>query len=263
MTTAVRPNPLTMRVAALRAQVENNATRVAELGSWPQWISPSSLALRIPTLTESGAGGFDAGIAAALGLIPRSRQRLAATLHAAYTPEAVAQVRAEAAALTEDSETTWWLAACSVCEEGESTPASFISQVQRFISLVRDPEARLEAARGALAEMLASFRVERIDTPAGEIELPVAVRDGGMQGAYIAGFELAAERDETSGLRFLGTFHPSLGLEEFPWREPGSPDGESLEERLGRSGPVHGSRQFVKCCDEEELRAALGTVSLA
>lgn len=85
-------------VSAIRVQVEAKAARVAELGGWPSYISHDSLLARVPT-PELRATGFDAGIACALDLIPRDRQRLASSLHAAYTPAVVAQARREAAQL--------------------------------------------------------------------------------------------------------------------------------------------------------------------
>ena len=91
----------------------------------------------------------------------------------------------------------------------------------------------------------------------------MALRDGGMQGAYLAGHDVAASHDETHDLYFLGTFHASLGLEEFDWTEPGVPEAEDVESRRGRSGPVHGSRQYVKCADSAELETAVRAVSLS
>ena len=130
-----------------RAEVATQAPRVASLGVWPPHIDPqASLTGRIPTATAT-ATGFDAGIACALDLIPREHQQLAASLHAAYTPAAIAQVRAEVVALEADSPTGWWLAACSLCVEGELTPAEFVQQVADFTVLARDPKQRLEAAR--------------------------------------------------------------------------------------------------------------------
>ena len=197
-------------------------------------------------LGAAPAAGFDAGIACALDLIPRDAQRLAARLHAAYTPEAVAQVCAEAGEMEPQAPTSWWLAACSVCREGEADAATFISQIAEFEALAADASARHDAALREHAAMLGRFEL-RGDG------LPVAHEDGGMQGAYLAGHQVAAMWAQALGLWFVGTFAPTLGLKDFPWAEPADPDAEDADARMGRSGPVHGSRQFVKCADRDEL----------
>jgi hypothetical protein len=237
---AVRSAP-SFGIETARAQAVTASTRLGELGDWPEWIDRAHLAERIPS-AELTASGFDAGIACALDLIPRDRQRLSAKLHAAYTPEAVAQVRHEAAQLDPDSETAWWLAACEVCTEGKLSPADFLAQVDQFTALAADPAARLAAAQHCLAEMTSSFTVEN--------GVAFSRVDGGMQGAYVAGHELAGMYAAEHDLYFLGTFHDSLGLEDFAWSE------ETDEQGRPRSGPNGGSRQFVKCANEAEYRAA-------
>jgi hypothetical protein len=237
-------------VERFRATVAANAPRIARLGGWPDRVSGDSLVARIPNPAtgETGLGGFDAGVACALDLIPQNRQRLAATLHAAYTPAAVDQARQEAAALDADSETTWWLAACSVCVEGSVDVAGFCAQVDEFTALANDGTARRAAAQTAFDDMCRSFDV--VDG------LPIAVRDGGMQGAYLAGFDMAGQYAASYDLWFLGTFRRTLGLEAFTWKSPGDPDAATAEGRQGRSGPVFGSAQFVKCADADEFARA-------
>jgi hypothetical protein len=101
----------------LKQIVIENADRIAKLGGWPGYVSPDSLGSRVPE--EGGRSqGFDAGVACALDLIPREKQKLAATLHASYTPEAVEQVRREVTYGDDRfsrTETYWWLIACSFC----------------------------------------------------------------------------------------------------------------------------------------------------
>ena len=231
-----------------RQNVLANASRVAELGNWPEWIDPNSLAERIPSESKSGAGGFDAGVACALGLIPEDKQKLAATLHAAYTPEAVAQLRTELEDLNPDSETAWWLAACSVCEEGSVDVEKFIAQIADFKDLCKPENIRefLNAAKKAEREMLDTFYE---DERFGE-GVPFGTKDGCMQGAYLAGHPFAVMYSEEYEIYFIGTFHPSLGLENFEWSSEKDEEGRDL------SGPVFGSKQFVKCKDlDEALRA--------
>lgn len=233
---------------ALR-KIEQATARVAALGCWPEWIGPESLTHRIPVDGELSSG-FDAGIACALDLIPRDKQRLAARLHAAYTPEAVEQVRTEIVDLDADSETCWWLAGCAVCIEGRVDEQTFLGQVKRFVRIAGDPELRLAEAKRTLEEMLSTFTVASDGPLAGVAYGEV---DGCQQGAYIAGHDLAAMKAEIPGeepLFFLGTFRETLGLETFPWSA--ELDGKGRE----RSGPVHGSRQFVKATSLDELAQA-------
>lgn len=247
-----------MRLAEVRNDVARAAARVAELGSWPEHVSAASLFERIPTEEGRGAGGFDAGIAVALGMIPENRSRLAAVLHAAYTPQAVEQVRREMLLSDEgghtqvdpDCESVWWLAASSVCQEGLVTAEEFVGQLETFEALAADPQARLRAANRMLGDMLGSFVVKN--------GVPFALRDGGMQGAYLSGYKIAAQWSDAYEVFFVGTYATEgLGLDGFPWRFPADPSSSELTERLGRSGPVFGSKQFVKACDEQELAAVL------
>lgn len=233
----------------LRSRIEANAAALAELGEWPQWIPPQSILERVPT-EDDHATGFDAGIACTLGLIPADKQKLAARLHAAYTPEAVAQVRTEIEALDADSETCWWLAGCACCTEGRVDVDTFRGQIARFEELVAYPQLRLAAAKECLDEMLTSYEIHP------ELAVAFGAVDGCMQGSYLGGHDLAtmlvpAEDEEDDELYFIGTFLPSLGLEEFEW--------SSLVDDKGRprSGPVHGSRQFVKCATYFEFARAV------
>ncbi len=226
----------------VRAMVAAAAPRVAEEGDWPPEIDAASLAERVPT-HEAPAAGFDAGIACALDMIPRDKQALAAELHAAYTPGAVMKLRHECRNLSPDSETTWWLAACSICHEHDIWPAEFRKQLHGFVALAADPDRRMDAARWELDRMKSLFEVDD--------GVPFVTHDGGMQGAYIAGYPIAVEYATGAKLYFIGTFEPSLGLEDFKW-------GTEIDrEGRPRSGPVHGSHQFVKAADREELDRVL------
>jgi hypothetical protein len=218
------------------------ASRLAKLGAWPAYINAEeSLILRIPE-GDIKAPGFDAGLACALDMIPRDKQKLSAILHAAYTKQAVEQVRREiklADAEFAQSETCWWLAACSVCDEGGIDVQAFDAQIAQFSVLVEDSLARVAAARAEYAKMSQLFGL--IDG------VPVAKADGGMQGAYIAGYEWAIQPAPQYGLFFVGTFRETLGLEEFEWSTKVDDQGRPM------SGPVHGSRQFVKASSFDEL----------
>lgn len=230
----------------LRLQVARNAPRVAALGAWSDSIPPMSLMQRVPvSLDDHDVSGFDAGIACALDLIPRDRQQLAAKLHAAYTPGAVEQVRSEMTTdMDPDSETCWWLAGCSVCMEGEVDGRTFLRQVESFVDLAGDPERRLIAAHRTARDMVTSYRIQD--------GFAHAIRDGGMQGAYLAGHDLAVQFSDAYGIFFVGTFRRTLSIPaDFGW------------ESTDRSGPVHGSKQFVKAASAAELQRVLAAASPA
>lgn len=258
-TTSPVPAAVADALGALRRQVLAATPRLARLGAWPVAAPADALAVRLPSFDADGApvdglGGFDAGVACALDLVPRDRQGLAAKLHAAWSPAAVAQLRRETADLADpDLPAAWWLAACSVCVEGPVGPDRFLAQLDEFDVLVADPDARLAAALGCLDAMRAAFEVRD--------GVAWASRDGGAQGAYLAGHDLTVTWAERYGLFFVGTFWPSLGLRGFAWRAPGDLSAQDPAARQGRSGPVGGSAQFVKCCDRDELAEVLEVAS--
>lgn len=246
-----------LAAATLADIVSKNSSRIAAIGHWPAWIDrETSLAARVP-LAGSAAAGFDAGIACALGLMPAAAEPLCATLHAAYTPAAVTAVRG---AIEKDdhqnwrvknaeSAACWWLAACSLCTEGDVVDEdAFRAQIAAFAELQKDPAARRAAAEDTLNKMCRSF-----DTARG---YAFGSKDGCMQGAYIAGHDVAVMHAAHHGVYFIGTFHASLGLEHFGWGAATDQKGRA------KSGPVHGSRQFVKCADESELARAIKAVRL-
>jgi len=232
-----------------KKSVAATASRLATLGSWPSYINAEeSLTSRIPD-GDDKAPGFDAGLACALDLIPRDKQTLSAVLHAAYTEAAVEQVRREVEFSDEEfaeSETCWWLAACSVCDEGGIDAEAFDAQIAQFSDLAENTSARVAAARKEYAKMGQLFGL--IDG------VPVAKADGGMQGAYIAGHDWAVQPAPQYGLFFVGTFRESLGLEEFEWSDKTDTQGRPM------SGPVHGSRQFAKASSFDELARVVAKV---
>jgi len=242
-------------IHTLREAVRLNSSRVAELGEWPDYIDRESLVSRIPL--DKPAPGFDAGIACCLGIIPEGKQRVSAALHAAYTPGLVERVRREMwGQVDPDSESVWWLAMCSVCREEDLGLRDFLQQVFQARCLASDPEKRVERAVEELAAMVGNFTMTDFD---GRLESPVAygTRDGCMQGAYLSGEEFAVHRHDDYDLWFIGTYHRTLGLEDFEWLDPDR-DGH-----VGTSGPVHGSQQYVKAWTEDELIRALGQIEVS
>lgn len=215
-------------VRAAIATVRAAAASIVEAGNWPEFMRnersiKGSLEDRIPVNGET-APGFDAGVAAAMGLVPAHAVPLVATLHAAYTPSAVEQVRREAETMEPKAPTTYWLAACSFCKEGKTDEATFLQQVEGFQALLADPIARVDAAVKEFATMKRKFAV--ID------EVAFTSEDGGMQGAY----------------------EYELGLEEFAFSDRKDGQGRPM------SGPVWGSRQFIKVASFDELAAAIKVV---
>lgn len=239
--------PTEVQVENLRSKIMAAYQRVKELGNWPNYIGEGTFLDRIPKQGDTNASGFDAGIACALDLIPRDKQKLAATLHAAYTPEAVDQVRKELEKMDADSETVWWLAACSMCEEGGIDQKSFLDQITGFEKLAQNSGERKIAAQKEREDKMNSFRFENeIDS-----EVPFGERDGCISAAYIAGFPFAVNFSEKYGIYFIGTYHSSLGLENFQWSD------EKDEQGRPKSGPVFGSKQFVKCATLDEVKKAI------
>lgn len=235
------------KVQQIKNTVRDRAVRVAELGGWPSYISSDSLLERIP---EEGkiAPGFDAGIATALNLIPEAHQKLSATLHANYSPEAVGQVQRETQNFNADTDTTWWLAASSLCAEHTGVnQETFLQQLAQFDVLVKDSGARVDAARKGFEQIMESFSTA-------EYGFPYGTADGCIQGAYVAGYTYGTMYSEKYDLYFIGTYKPSLGLEFFPWSD------EVDEKKNKKSGPVHGSLQFVKCATKEEFLKAMQLV---
>jgi len=234
------------QLSILEKIVEKEADRVAELGEWPKHIKSGSLIDRVPKGNREQAPGFDAGVACALDLIPRDKQELAARLHANYSVESIEQIREELKQDDPDSPTTWWLAACAICKEGEINAEGFLQQVEDFKELAKDPEKRLAAAKSEFEKMKSSFVIKD--------GIPFGTKDGCMQAAYIAGWPVAATYAEKYGVFFVGTYLPTLGLENFVWSKEVDENGNR------KSGPVYGSKQFVKCANEEEYNKVIAIV---
>jgi len=244
-----RPEPKEeekFKVEAIRSTVAANVDRVAKLGEWPPYIEPGSLLERIPKEGDDKAPGFDAGIACATNLIPEDKQKLAAMLHANYSKESVFQIRSEATSKNPDSQTAWWFAACSVCKEGGIGQETFLKQIEDFKTLAAEPEEREEAAQKEFIAMTSSFTLKE--------EVPYGEKDGCIQGAYIAGYPFGSEYSQNYGIYFIGTYEDSLGLEDFKWSD------EKDDKGRAKSGPAFGSKQFVKCANEDEWRRAIEVV---
>lgn len=243
-------------------RIEGNATRVAILGGWPDRMVSGAREIfmqRVPTVGKP-APGFDAGMACVLDIIPRNKQRLAARLHAAYSFSSVQQIVSESgsildsedppqAARAADSETAWWLAMSYLCHEdgGGVSTERFLEQVDEAEKLAISPDSRAWAAICMYRRMTGSFSLEQV----GDLMVPIGTADGCIQGAYVAGHQWGVHRSAGYGCYFFGTVLESLGLEGFEWSDKTDAEGRPL------SGPVGGSKQFVKCADFAELERAV------
>jgi hypothetical protein len=233
-------------LAVIIKSVRQAVPRIRELGNWPSHIDAErSLVLRVPDMLEM-APGFDAGVACALDMIPRDKQKLAATLHAAYTEEAVEQVRRECVDMDPESETCWWLAASAVCQEGQVDDIEFARQLKAFDLLAKSPLMRSDTAIKSFNEMRKGFKLIN--------GIPFVIKDGGLQGAYVSGYDWGVQYAEAYGLFFIGTFRESLGLENLVFSDRKDEQGRPM------SGPVYGSRQYVKVSAFDELLRAVDTV---
>jgi hypothetical protein len=244
----MEPNQQTLQY--IRMAVEREMTRVASIGEWPTYINVErSLLGRVPTLEPgSKAPGFDTGIACCLYIIPEHRQRLAATLHANYSERAVEQVRRETRGfMSLNSESCWWLAASAMCRgEDGVTVEQFLQQVEEARESLSDLDERHALSVLEFEAMRSGFEMSG--------GVAFATRNGGMQGAYLAGHDFAVELSQKDEIWFVGTFRPSLGLEDFAFSSQTDDQGRA------KSGPVHGSKQFVKCASREELDQVLAIV---
>lgn len=251
-----------MDISDIRNTIVFNAARVKKLGKWPDFIDEDSILQRIPNGQD--APGFDAGVACALDLIPREKQQLSAALHGAYTTKLMKKIKKEIKKLEKvsewadkrmydldgspawdealNSETCWWLAASSVCEENDGDEGRLMCQIEEFKRLIDNDYHRYMAAMRLVKELKTSYHV--VDRVA------VALKDGGMQAAYIDGYDLSIMA--AYNIWFVGTHRDSLGIPNtFKWSSKKDDKGRPM------SGPAASSQQFVKCADFAELAQVL------
>jgi hypothetical protein len=249
----VDPSKQGKAITAIVERVRENALRVADLGHWTSKVRAKAVETLLARIPQNGAraSGFDAGIACALDLIPRDRQQLSAMLHANYTADAIMQVRQEAVRLEADSQTCWWLAACSelTCDQGEVTPVRFLQQVKNFSMIAQDQAFRKVIAEQTFSDQEHKYRV--IDG------VPFVVRDGGMQAAYLHGFNWGVEYGEAYSLFFVSTALNSLGVfeREFPFSSRRDERGRAMSGKLSND-----TLQRCKCSSIEELAAVVRMV---
>ena len=118
---------------------------------------------------------------------------------------------------------------------------AFEAQVVAALELAKSESLRLSAAMDGLESLRDSYIV--MDGVA------YGDTDGCIQAAYLDGIDLGVYRHEGYGLWFIGTLHPSLGLEDFEWSTDVDDQGRA------KSGAI--SSQFVKASSLSELAAAV------
>ncbi len=230
-------------------KILSSVQRISDAGNWPKHIDKTGALLRRVPRFGGKAAGFDAGIAAALDLIPRDKQLLIATLHAAYSSKAVEQIREESQKMLPHTETCWWLAASSIVTHGSVDEYKFLDQIADFELLRNDPLLRRDVAIEMFTTMIESFKLVH--------GIPFSIRSRGLQGAYLAGYRFGVQYEEEEGVFYIGTYKESLGLESFTWLDLRDADGNRT------NGPVFGSKQFVRTSSLYELVDLLKVVSAA
>ncbi len=227
--------------------IEENVDRIAKLGGWPDELDKRGALLKRLPLNNSTSTGFDAGIAAALNLIPPECQKLIATIHANYNSSCVEQIREESQEMLPHTETCWWLAASSLVTHTQVDEYKFLDQISDFELLREDPLLRRDVAIEMFTTLLESFRCIG--------GVPFSIRGKGLQGAYLAGYRYGVQYEEEEGAFYVGTYKESLGLERFAWEERLDSEGRPT------NGPVFGSRQFVKTFSFQELVKILAIIA--
>jgi hypothetical protein len=260
------------RLAFYTKQVIAQADHLRILGQWPETANEQedhdhaveALAGRLPQNPGEVSAGLDAGVACALDLIPRDKQELAARLHANYTPEAIAQVVADTADienLDPESQSCWWLAACSLCTEGNMDQLGFLKQLKAFELLRHNPVVRKEAAMREFKKMTSLFHIETFTHPdtGKTMDIPFGTEDGCIQGAYLKGhpFAMSHLQRPKSDWYEVGSFHPSLGLDHVVWEGEYMRDGKQKV-----NGPQYGAKNFIRCGDLNQVLRALSQVKL-
>ena len=170
-------------------------------------------------LATTISGGYDAGIGAFLGLIPNDRQRLSIRLHfQGPDAQSLNQIRTEIVDVNLDdvktsedrnalsnTESVWWAAMSSVCDEGRISAEMFASQLAMAEALMVDPTERLNRAVGEIHRMVSGFEVKdgfAVVKTRKDANGNVVPQDGGAYGAYLAGHRVAVQ--EAYGLFFIG-----------------------------------------------------------
>lgn len=233
----------------LRDKVIRNAGRVAErYEHWPSYAPPEDALHRVPE-ANGVAPGFDAFIAACLGLVPEIAWRLISMCHGAWSPEAVELLRETVKGYCDpDNHGTWWAAMSAVCQEGNVDLQTFLFQIGQATAIANSDALRHQVADFEFRKMKSTYDLKR--------GYPRGTEDGCIQGAYIKGHDFGVHEDTERKMFFIGTFHPSLGIpSDFDW------SSEVDETGKPKSGIIHPN--FIKCANEDELTRVIDAIKLS
>jgi hypothetical protein len=198
--------------------------------------------------------GFDAAVAATLGLVPTKYLAKIMELHnGQYTPDSIAEMKTHINSIrktseNQDSYTMWWLAYSSICYEGNTTSVDFYQQYQKAIVLFQDYKARYSAAHTQAIKLLESFTVSENMNG-----IPYGTIDGALHGAYLAGHEVASLYAKEYGIYFLGTY--------IEGKFDNIVNNHKFSTELDSSGRTKSgvvNPTFLKFGTQEEMKAATG-----
>jgi|GEM_PF-5602519 len=272
--------PADIYCAYCRQAAETNNAEIKRLGAWRNNIPDDVLLNQIPADPRQTADGLGPALAAALGLIPKSKAHLAAAFEYSFTLEVLRRIQAETTPLRHleqellkrssrgriqfmkelalndpelkkladsfdpNCETCWLLVALHIKAQEAVNQEQFVEQIRKFRRLAADPEARRKAAVQEYFLMTCSYGREKL---IGNGKVPVGYRDGCIVGACIDGHPFAIRYAPAERAYYIQTPFSSLGLEKQSWEEAGS-------------GPVFGSRQHVRCASLSTLQKVLPKV---
>lgn len=154
------PLPLTTNelCRGLRQALDHKIGELVADGIWPRAIAGSRVIARVPEEKGFGGGGLDAGMGAALGIIPRQFATLALSAYGLPTGDVIDSIaqELETGDLSPDSPLTWALAASSV--RGDDIDQSqFLTQIDQLLRLAGSPAQRREAAARYLQDAMAKL----------------------------------------------------------------------------------------------------------
>jgi len=218
-------------------------------------------------LAQPIASGLDAGIAAALGLIPENSSRLSLRLHFGnIDDQSLNQIRTELFSVSlsglgpsdrdalADTETAWWASMSSVCMETGVDADIFGAQIALADKIQRDPAERLNRAVETLYSMTNAYTLKDgvpvVNTRKGA-DGKVVAQDGGLFGAYLAGYRLGVQ--EMDGIFLIGSTESLdnvLGNFSF--------SNEKDEFGRGKSGKINSS--LYKAADLVEAMSIVGVL---
>ena len=243
-------------LSAQRNTVEGSLDKIANLaGVSGDLGAVRHLLARIPATVDHTASGFDAGVAVATGLIPEEYAGLSAKLHLKQTPEAIMELRTGIEQLRQgavENSTLYWALASAFCiEDNLVDGGGYLHQVSGY------EKVRKTGNVEQMRDMALSFINKLGERSAPDPDGVYAAGDSaGCLGAYAIHKAAVAYYTDARypGMFFIGTYHDSLGLDNFEF-------GKRLDKNgAERSGKIGGRSNFVKCDGYAEFGRAMNLV---